>query len=282
MQIVKILFIILLVLIININKSIGQKIVIDDMYRVQLLIEMGDYDSAIKFAEKLDESLKCEKNEILGFSYWKLSKYDSSIKYYEFYVKECNPSSIQRINLGDSYFKSKQLNKASDQFLKIDSNDPNYSLAQYNLGMIEYERGRKKSACEYFTSALKNIKGEEFDFDYLEMQIKTLSELKEYSTALKNTDKILEIWNKNSIDYKYTQILKSSIFGAKGEYKTAIEILDSTIESGISDEIILLEAYTYQLDFYSKMKNKKQACIIYKKIENIDPGNDILKKYHCK
>ncbi len=281
MQKNKTLFVIILILIANINKSIGQELVIDEMYRIQVLIQMENYDSAIEFTKKLNDSLKCEKNEILGFSYGKLGKHELAAQYYENYIKDCNPSSIQRINLGDNYFKSKQFNKAKEQFLKVHSDDPNYSLSQYNIGMIEYESGNKENAVEYFTSAINKMKGETLDFDYLNMQIKTLNELKEFDAALKNIETILEIWDKNSIEYKYTLIIKSSIFGAKGEYETAIKMLDDIVESGIDNEIVLLEAYSYQLDFYSKMKNKKQACNIYKKIEDINPETEILKNYEC-
>jgi len=281
MQKNKILIITFLILITNINKSIGQELIIDPMHRIEVLIQMENYNSAIEFTEKLDDSLKCAKNEILGLSYGNLGKHELAVKYYENYVKDCNPSSIQRINLGDNYFKTSQFNKAKEQFLKVDSGDVNYSLAQYNIGIIEYESGNKENAVEYFTSAINKMKGETLDFNYVNMQIKTLNELKDFNTALKNIETILEIWNKNSIEYKYTLIIKSSIFGAKGEYKTAIKMLDNIVESGIDNEIVLLEAYSYKLIFYSKMNKKKKACDIYKKIENINPESGILKEYKC-
>lgn len=276
------IILILLVLIININKSYSQELEIDPIYRIQLLIQMGNYDSAIEFTEKLNDSLKCEKNEILGFCYGKLGKNELAAKYYENYMKDCNPSSIQRINLGDNYFKSKQFKKAKEQFLNVTSEDPNYSLAQYNIGMIEYENGNKENAVQYFTSAIDNRKGRTLDFDYVEMQIKTLNELKEFDLAFKSIENILKIWDKKSIEYMYTLTIKSSIFGAKGEYQTAIKILNDLIESGIESEIVLLEAYCYQLEFYSKMKKNKKACEVYKKIENIDSKIEILKEYNCK
>lgn len=266
----------------NINKSIGQELVIDEMYRIQLLIQMGNYDSAIEFTKKLNDSLKCKKNEILGFSYSKLGNYDLAAKHYENYIKYCEASSVQRINLGDNYFKNNQLIKAKEHFLKVNDNDVNYSLAQYNIGMIEYETGNKENAVEYFTSAINEIKGKSLDFDYVEMQINTLNELEKYDIAIKNINTILEIWDKKSVEYKYSLIIKSSIFGAKGEFKRAIKMLDDIIESGIDNEIVLLEAYSYQLDFYSKMKKKKKACCIYKKIKDINPETEILKEYECK
>lgn len=271
----------ILIFIANINKAIGQELVIDEMYRIQLLIQMKNYDSAIKFAEKLNDSLKCEKNEILGFSYGQLGKHGLAAKYYENYIKDCNPSSTQRIGLGDNYFKLKQFNKSKEQFLQVDSDDPNYSLAQFNLGIIEYEKGNKENAVEYFTSAINKRQGETLDFDYVEMQIKTLNELKEFDTALKNIETILGIWDQNTIEYKYTLTIKSSIFGAKGEYKTAIKTLDDIIESGIDNEIVLLEAYSYLLEYYSKINEKEKACDVYKKIEKMNPTTEILTEYNC-
>lgn len=281
MQKNKTLLIIVLIFISNINKSIGQELVIDEMYRIQLLIQMENYESAIEFTKKLNDSLKCEKSEILGFSYNKLGKYDLAVEHYEDYIKNCEASSIQRINLGDNYFKNNQLVKAKEQFLKVNENDANYSLAQYNVGMIEYEKGNKEKAVEYFTSAINITKGKTLDFDYVEIQINTLKELKEFNKAFKNIDSILEIWDKNSLEYKYTLIIKSSIFGAKEEYQTAIKMLDDIINSGIDNKIVLLEAYSYQLDFYSKLNKKKKACDVYQKIKDINPETEILKKHKC-
>jgi tetratricopeptide (TPR) repeat protein len=281
MQKNKTLFIIVLIFIANINKSIGQELVIDEMYRIQLLIQMENYDSAIEFTKKLNDSLKCEKNEILGFSYGKLGKQELATKYYENYIKDCNPSSIQRINLGDNYFKTGQFSKAKEQFQIIAKSDVNYVLAQYNLGMIEYDSDNKKDAVKYFVSSISNGKNGTLDFSYVNMLIKTLTELKDYNNAFENIDTVLSFWNENSDEYKYTLIIKSSIFGAKGEYKIAIKMLDDIVESGIDNEIVLLEAYSYQLDFYSKMKKKKQVCSIYKKIKSINPETEILKKYEC-
>jgi len=277
----KTLTILILILAASVNKSFSQELKIDPMYRIQLLVQMEKYESAIEFTEKLDDSLKCGKLEILGFCYRNLNNDLKSITYYEQYIEECEPSYIQRVNLGDSYYKTNQLEKAKKQFLTAQKAEPELGLIDYNLGLIENDKGNKVKAVKYFTSAINKTKGETLDFDYVEMQINTLNELKEYDSAFKNIDTVLEIWDKNSIEYKYTLIIKSSIFGAKGEYKSAIKMLDDIINSGIDNEIVLLEAYAYQLDFYSKMKKKKKACDIYTKIENINPESGILKEYKC-
>lgn len=277
----KTLIIIILILVGNIKKSFSQELTIDPLYRIQLLIEMENYESAIEFAEKLNDSLKCEKFEILGFIHRNLNNHIKSISYYEQYVEQCNPSYIQRVNLGDSYYKTNQLEKAKEQFLIVEKDLPDLGLVDYNLGLIEYDSGNKEKASEYFTFAINKTKGETLDFDYVEMQVKTLNELGKYDTAIKNIDTVLKIWNKNSIEYKYTLIIKSSIFGDKGEYETAIKMLDDIIKSGIDNEIVLLEAYSYQLAFYSKMNKKKKVCDIYKKIEDINPQTEILKEFKC-
>ncbi|WP_298481428.1 hypothetical protein [uncultured Maribacter sp.] len=277
----KTLTILLLILAASVNKSFSQELKIDPMYRIQLLIQMEKYESAIEFTEKLDDSLKCGKLEILAFCYRNLNNDLKSITYYEQYIEECESSYIQRVNLGDSYYKTNQLEKAKKQFLTAQKAKPELGLIDYNLGLIEKDKGNKEKALEYFTFAINKTKGETLDFDYVEMQINTLNELKEYDSAFKNIDTVLEIWDKNSIEYKYTLIIKSSIFGAKGEYQSAIKILDDIINSGIDNEIVLLEAYAYQIDFYSKMNKKKKACDIYTKIENINPESAILKEYKC-
>jgi tetratricopeptide (TPR) repeat protein len=106
--------IIILILIASAGKSFSQELKIDPMYRIQLLVQMGKYESAIEFTEKLNDSLKCQKLEILGFCYRNLNNDAKSITYYEEYVEKCDPSYIQRVNLGDNYYKTNQLEKANN------------------------------------------------------------------------------------------------------------------------------------------------------------------------
>lgn len=277
----KTLLTIIFILVVSLNKSFSQELKIDPMYRIQLLVQMENYQSAIEFTEKLDDSLKCEKFEILGFCNGKLENYILASKYYEQYIEECNPSYIQRINLGDTYYKANKIEKAKEQFLIVKSEMPDFGLVNYNLGLIEYDTGNKEKAVEYFTNAINANDEETLDFDYVEMQIKTLNELEKYELAFKNIDIILGFWGKNSINYKYTLILKSSILGAKGDYQKGINLLDDIINSGIDNETVLLEAYYQQIEFYSKINKKDKACDIYKIIESINPKSGILKEYEC-
>ncbi|KKL19435.1 hypothetical protein LCGC14_2465500 [marine sediment metagenome] len=227
---------------------------------------MKDYDSAIKFTKSLNDSLYCEKNELLGFSYGKTGDYALSIEHYENYMSDCNPSSIQRVNLGDSYFKNNQLKKAKDQFSQINEGDANFPLPNYNLGMIEYNQGDKVRAANYFTSAINARNSSSFDFDYLEMLIKTLKKLKEFDKAFKNIKTVLALWETNSLEYQYTLVLKASIFGANRKFKKALEILNYVLESEKDNQNVLLEAYVYQLEYYWKIRKNKKACIAYQNI----------------
>ena len=273
--------IIILILIANAGKSFSQKLEIDPMYRIQLLVQMGKYESAIEFTEKLDDTLKCQKLEILGFCYRNLNNDLKSISYYEEYVQECEPSYIQRVNFGDSYYKINQLEKAKEQFLIAKKLNPELGLIDYNLGLIEYDKGKKEKAVEYFTSAINKTKGETLDFDYVEMQIQTLNELKKYELAFKNIDKVLSLWDDNSDEYKYTQIIKSSIFAAKGDYQNALKLLIETVDSGIENQIVLLEAYYHQIDYYSETNERDMVCDIYEKIKKLKYDSGYLEKYDC-
>ena len=206
----KTLIIVVFILVAGTNKAISQEITIDPMYRIQLLVQMGKYESAIEFTEKLSDSLRCEKFEILGFSYQNLNNHAKSISYYEQYIEECDPSYVQRVNLGDSYYKTNQLEKAKEQFFIVKKEMPELSMVDYNLGLIAYDEGNKEKAVEYFTTAISKKKGEKLDFDYVEIQIRTLNELGKYDTAIQNIDTILELWDKQSIEYKYTCLLYTS------------------------------------------------------------------------
>ena len=263
------------------GKTFSQELVIDQMNRIQRLIQMGNYESAIEYAKDLGDDVKCGKNEILGYCYYQLSKYKSAIVHYEQYIEYCESSSVQRINLGDSYSKTNQPNKAKEQFLFVNQSDRNYSLAQFNIGVVEYNQGNKEEAVTRFTAAINNTKNGGLDFDYVEMQIKALVELKKFDSAFESIDSILKIWRKDTLEYKYTLIIKSTIFGGKKEYQKAIKMLDDVIDSGIDHEAVLFDAYYFKLDFYSKMKNMGKACIMYQKLKDLRPEAQVLKKYKC-
>lgn len=260
----------------------SQKIVINPIKRIELLIQMNEFDKAIEFTNSLDDSLFCAKNEILGFTYSRLGNYEMSIKHYENYIKECNPSYIQRINLGDSYFKVDSISLARKQFLKILETNPDYSLAHYNLGQIEYKLGNKKKAAIHFSAALDNT-GEVVDFDYVEVLIQTYLDMEEYENALKVAEEVTSIWKDHTQtdEYKYSSILKSMITGEMGQYKKAIAEIDKILETNIENQAILLEAYSNKLKFYFKLNDTKNACKEFEKIKELNPEAEILNKYNC-
>lgn len=260
-----------------IQRTFGQ-----DINEIYSLIEKEEFEKAIDKAENLEENLNCEKIEIIGYCYRNIENYAKSIPYYEQYIKECTPDYVHRINLGDSYFKTNQVKKAKVQFLIAESEMPDLSLLKYNLGLLEYEEGNKKKAAEYFTLAINNDSGEVLDFDYLEMQIKTLIELKEYDAAFNNINTVLSFWDENQTGYKYSIVLKSSIYGAKGEYQKAISDLNIVIASGIQEQVVLIEAYSNLLEYYLKDRQNNKACDIYNKLKSLDPLNERLKEYKCK
>ena len=256
--------------------------VIDPVRRIELLIQMGEFDKAIEFTKSLDDSLFCAKNEILGFTYGEIANYELAIKHYENYIENCNPSYVQRINLGDSYFKIDSLDLARKQFLKILETNPDYSLAHYNLGQIEYKLGNKKKAARYFSNALDNT-GDVVDFDYVEVLIQTYLDLEEYENALKVAEEVTSIWKEypEMDEYKYSSILKSMIIGEMGRYKKAISEIDKILETNVEHQAILLEAYSNKLKFYFKLNDKNNACKEYEKIKDLDPKAEILNKYNC-
>lgn len=259
----------------------SQELIIDDLKRIQYLIQFGNYEKAIEFTESLDDSLFCEKNELLGFSYKNLEKYDLAVRHYETYINQCNPSYIQRINLGDSYFQIDSLDLAEEQFMEVLKSTPNFALAYYNLGQIEYSRGNKEKAANHFLQAINNT-GSSLDFDYVEMMIQTLLDLQKYDNALAIIDQVISIWEEDTNEYKYSFILKSMIIGEMGQYKKAIQEIDKVLESKIEHPFILIEAYSNKLIFYTKLNETEKACIEYQNIKNLNPQAAILREYDCK
>ncbi|WP_108171891.1 tetratricopeptide repeat protein [Christiangramia gaetbulicola] len=277
----KTLGILIILLMINFGKLHSQELVIDELQRIQYLIQMENFEKAIEFSKKLDDSLFCEKNELLGFSYKNIGNYSLAINHYKTYIEQCNPSYIQRINLGDAYFKIDSLDSAEKQFKEVIKSNPKMGLAYFNIGQIEYIRNNKKEAADFYLKAVNNT-GSTLNFDYVEMMIQTLIDLKDYEKAIKFSDEVIGMWEQNTNEYKYSEILKAMIYGEMGEYEKAIKNIDDIIATQIEHPAILLEAYSNKLRFFDKLKDKNKACLEYDKIKNIDPNAPILKKYDCK
>lgn len=264
----------------NISEVHSQELVIDDLTRIEYLIQVGEFESAIKFANTLDDSLNCGKSEILGFCYLKLENYEAAVNHYKKYIDQCNPSYIQRINLGDSYFKIDSLDLAEEQFLEIVKSKPTYGLAYYNLGQIEYKRGNKENAAGHFLKAINNTGGV-LDFDFVEMMIKTLNDLKNYENALLIADQVISMWDEDADEYKYSLILKASIYGDMGNYQQALEELERIIALKIENPVILAEAYIHKIDIYTRLGYLHKACEEYHKLKKIDPKSVWLEKMEC-
>lgn len=264
----------------NIGVMKCQEIRIDPIKRIELLIQMESFEKAIEFTNSLNDSLFCEKNEILGFTYGKLGKYELSIKHYESYIDKCNPSYIQRLNLGDSYFKIDSIDLAEEQFEEILKSNPNFALAFYNLGQIAYQRGNKEKAANQFLKAINNT-GSTLDFNYVEMLIQTLLDLERYDNALALADQVISMWEKDTNEYKYSLILKSMVIGEMGQYEKAIKEINKIIESKIEHPSILIEAHSNKLIYYTKLNKIDKACKEYQIIKDLDPTAGILNKYNC-
>lgn len=276
----RVLQIFIVIILTNIGKLNAQELVIDEFYRIQLLFQMEQYESAIKFTKALNDSLQCEKNEILGMCYNNLGKYQESVDHYEFYIENCNPEPLQRINLGDGYYKLGMYEKAKEQFGVAYLTNPNNATLNFNLGLIEYYNGDKQDAASYFINSIKNTK-EVLDFDYVNMTLKTLNELGEFENSLKIADYIISLWEYGTPEYKYSLLLKASIYGPMGQPKKAIQEINKVLELGIQNEGILFDAYSYRYGNFVELKDFKNACKDYYNLKSLDASVELKKEFEC-
>ncbi|CAN1212928.1 tetratricopeptide repeat protein [Tumidithrix helvetica PCC 7403] len=71
-----------------------------------------------------------------------------------------SPSAI--FDLGNAYFLTKKYGEAIDQFNRVLSLDKKFWAATNNIGLVEYERGNRDTAIEFWQNSLKQAKEVEF------------------------------------------------------------------------------------------------------------------------
>ena len=133
-------------------------------------------------------------------------------------IKEYTPpdSAIYR---GIDLYEDKQYQKAIESFKKISSNDPNYSLALYEIGLSFYDLKKYDSSLVYATESSKNMQSGIYDNAVI-LRGMALTELERFPEAIKNYDDALAKFPKN-VNFLYN---KGVAYKKSKEFQKALDL----------------------------------------------------------
>jgi len=118
-----------------------------------------------------DDPLTAAQHNELGYIYESQGKYLLAEKEYRAAIKNQEGWSTPYFNLGNVYFKMRDLDKAQELFRAAIERDPSHSDAMNNLAYVLSEQGRGEDAKKWIGRALSINRKEE----YLDTQRKIFS-----------------------------------------------------------------------------------------------------------
>jgi len=208
-------------------------------YIVQILYLKKDYDGILSMAPELLKSAgkdrAVELYRFIGDAYYNKGNYKEALPYLEKYSTGARPSAREdKYQLGYCYYKTGDLDKAIDLFLKIDVKNDLLSQNIWNvLGDCYLQKGDKKRSQLGFGEASK------LDYD---------KKIKEESL------------------FNYAKLTYELAYSPFGE---AIASFQEYIDLYPGSERIQ-EAYDYLVGTYMQMKNYKAALASLDKLSNKD------------
>ena len=212
-----------------------------------------DYDKAEKYILKYYKRLKFEYAKkliiILGNNFFYQEKYNKAIKTYDQYIEAYPEDANCYFNLGLTYLKLLDEEKAITYFLEAYKYDNNHVPAIYDIADYYYKKENFEESLYYF-SLLKDLDSKNPEVFYrlgiLEYKIN------EYEKAKEHLLKAIDLDDEN-YDY-YISLAKVYAKGYKNKNKT-LEYLEEAFKNGFNDLKYLKSTSEFKLLYeYNKFK----------------------------
>ncbi|MTG97387.1 tetratricopeptide repeat protein [Myroides albus] len=274
-------------------------------YRADMNFKSGNFEKAIseglaQIEKTEEESEKSELQKMVGESFFNVGQFEKALPYLvEYKGKEGKWSNTDYYQLGYTYYKQKDYEKAIEQFNKIISgNDPVAQNAYYHLGESYLHTHKKTQAL----NAFKNASEMSFNKDIQEDAFLNYAKLSyEIGNAFESAPSVL-----NSFMLKYPNsphkeeiegLLIDSYITSKN-YKDALNILENSHSKGNAEvyqkvllyrglELFSNSDYTQALELFSRASSEDQdfkvtAKALYWKAESmfaLDKFNQAIDAY---
>ena len=208
-------------------------------YITQILYQQHKYDDLIDYApvymDSVNKKRKGEFAKLIGDAYYKSSEYTTAISYYKIFKKYSKSSRESNYQVGYSYFKIKNYEKAVALFSRVaNKKDSLTQTAYYHMADAYLKLGEKDYARNAFEEASK------LDFD---------QEIK-----------------RNSL-FNYAKLAYEQSYNP---YDESINAFQQFIDDYPNTEDAK-EAYEFLLKVYLTTKNYEDALKSMEKIKNKDP-----------
>lgn len=232
-------------------------------YLVDLFLSTNNYSEALKtldLIENRDHTLKPAMQRIAhfhGIELFNNGNYEDAIANFKKSLDYNYDDLITSANyfwLGESYYRLKKTVLSEDYFKKFRSLTVSkeleyFSLADYNLGYIYYDRNEYRKALSFFKNyATGNPERGNFQYDASLRIADCYMVLKEYDHAIEYYDKARKSGGKND-DYALFQMAMA--YGGKGMFQRKIDLLGDlpdTHKASVYNDRALYEAgITYQI-----------------------------------
>lgn len=218
-------------------------------YITQILYQQHKYDDLIDYApvymDSVNKKRKGEFAKLIGDAYYKSSEYNTAISYYKIFKKYSKSSRESNYQVGYSYFKIKNYEKAVALFSRVaNKKDSLTQTAYYHMADAYLKLGEKDYARNAFEEASK------LDFD---------QEIK-----------------RNSL-FNYAKLAYEQSYNP---YDESINAFQQFIDDYPNTEDAK-EAYEFLLKVYLTTKNYEDALKSMEKIKNKDPRMQKLINQLC-
>lgn len=208
-----------------------------------------------------------------GRAYLESGDYDEAISALETAAEQASESTDAHFMLGQAYNQIGELSKAADEFRKVLELDPDNAAAHHNLGVTYYQLQDLESAIEQFEKAL-NSDPDDPDTHY-QLGATYLTLALSGSEALSPADP--ELLEQATDEFETALELREgmpealiglgNVYLQRGDYETAIEILQEAIAS-VPDS---REAHYALAGALAQSGSVDEACETYRKFLSLDP-----------
>lgn len=230
-------------------------------YITQINFLQNDYQSVIDYAPAYLDSVSpaylTDMTHILGYSYYKLNKFDEAIPYFEAYHQKAKTTRQDDYDLGFSYYKAKSFSKAIKSLDKATREKDSLSqYAFYHIGESAMQLNELSVARSAFKAASEIDKNKKIQEDAL-YQFAVLSyklDINPYDEAVVALEDFLNKYPDSPRKEDVYQYLVN-VYSSTNNHQKALQSLDKIPNKDTKLKTTYqLIAYNYGVDLHQKGK----------------------------
>jgi len=243
--------------------------------------QLGQFDRSLSYMEKYLQTTKTvtkTDNYMMGFLYYRVSKFADAIKYFSQVTNE-NDSLSQNAfyHLADCYLKTNQKEKARNAFsaaAKMDSDKVIKQDAMFSYAKVTYEIGRSPFneaiiSFQQYIDAYPSAPNVEEAYSYM---VKVYMSTRNYKDALAWLDKIKKRDNEMNLAYQRIAFYRGLEIYNSLDYQGAIDMLSKSLQYSMFDKNLTALAYFWRGDANYRLDKYDEAIADYK-IFTTSPGS---------